>query len=250
MRSQRATRELRALIMEYVKEVIGEAAVGLPDAEDAGLALHVREVAGVREYVLWDPVAVERAFREAAESIGDGELKKPSVVARAARDLMMDDTATYVKGIIKVKLPGKGAWGAGQVNLAIAAKGYGPFMYDVAMSDIGTLMADRGSVSNLAYRIWYMYKTTGKTSSGTDVRALRLDDIDDPKTPPKTDDAVLHGRRDSGNPLNYAYRLIGAPVDSRPLRKTSEEALVRLAPLGLTSYFIDSELPWEKLWRG
>lgn len=91
------------------------------------------------------------------------------------------------------------------VGFAAARGGYGPLLYDIVMSMEGGLTSDRHSVKPAAKSVWKYYKDVRN-----DVVAKPFDDIDDPKTPPKVDDAELHpgGKK---NPLNYAYFIKRAP---------------------------------------
>jgi hypothetical protein len=113
----------------------------------------------------------------------------------------------------------KNAWDAHEVRHAAAEKGYGPLLYDLALSYCGIITSDRNSVSSYAENIWDHYY-----SARSDVEKLRFDDIDEPETPPVEDDAKLHPpSRDS---LNYAYKLKGSKIyDVDALNRQSEEKI-------------------------
>lgn len=88
-----------------------------------------------------------------------------------------------IYGYLDVKPHHGDAWNAGEVKYAAAEKGYGPLMYELAMSDFKTLMPDRLSTSDAARNVWKKY------AARSDVETKPLDDKDKPKTPPKVDDA-------------------------------------------------------------
>ena len=78
------------------------------------------------------------------------------------------------------------------------AKGWGPFLYDIAMEYVtslgGRLMADRGSVEQDAKNVWDFYLSKKRD----DVKPAQLDDLDGPFTTPKddTDDCIHYSFKD------------------------------------------------------
>lgn len=140
-----------------------------------------------------------------------------------------------IRGMIKVQRRGHfgachGAW---DVAAVAATSGYGPTMYDIAMSNVPTktLMPDRSDVSPSAQSIWKYYKNNRE-----DVQALRLDTKPKEKesgSEPLTninelnqelsnndasDDCFSMHMGPAKSYLDYAYRLVGEPIDiSTPL---------------------------------
>ena len=89
-----------------------------------------------------------------------------------------------------------------QVAQSVATKGYGPFMYDVAMrfatSNGAGLTPTRSSLSSAAAGVWDFYdKKRG------DVEKAPFDNIADPKTPPTKDDCKVFGK----DSLDKAYAM-------------------------------------------
>jgi hypothetical protein len=94
------------------------------------------------------------------------------------------------------------------VTAVAARKGYGPITYDIAMSMFGEITSDKASedgmfsVSSAAKKVWDVYKTR------QDVNKNPLDNIEDPKTPQKSDDCKVTRNPDSS--LNFSYSLKGS----------------------------------------
>jgi hypothetical protein len=90
-------------------------------------------------------------------------------------------------GIIKARKAPHGCLGAWEIKSANASKGWGPFIYDIAMEYVGKegLMCDRTSVSTAAARVWEYY-----LNNRPDVRAVQLDYNREPFITPtdETDD--------------------------------------------------------------
>ncbi len=82
------------------------------------------------------------------------------------------------------------------VQAAAARKGYGPMIYDLALSLGRPVTSDRHNVSGDAKKVWDKYMSRG------DVKKLPFDDIEDPKTDDPDDDCLIHKGIDS---LNNAY---------------------------------------------
>ena len=76
--------------------------------------------------------------------------------------------------------------GAMMVGRSYAASGWGPLLYDVAIEwatqNAGGLIADRGSVSDEAQRVWSYYER-----NRDDVTAHQLDDLENTLTPEDED---------------------------------------------------------------
>lgn len=111
------------------------------------------------------------------------------------------DINSVIYGYLDVR-PHKGdCWGAGEIKFSAAQKGYGPLMYELAMSDFeGGLMSDRNSTSDAARNVWKKY------AQRADVGKKPFDDAKSPKTPPKVDDCKLIPDFDGEEAyLNQAY---------------------------------------------
>lgn len=174
-----AERDLRRLVRSLLEAAIaGKAAAGL------GLALLRSNKGSGVEYVLYDPVKFYELTRDVPKDM-----------------LETIDPDEVIYGYLDVR-PHKGdCWNAAEIKFAAARQGYGPLMYELAMSDFGKIMSDHGAGSSASARgVWQKY------ANRSDVEALPFDDIKNPKTPPKQDDCKLIPDFDGSNAyLNAAY---------------------------------------------
>ena len=127
--------------------------------------------------------------------------------AKLAEQLSADkNTANAVYGVVMVNVTSDHPqWGAKEIEFTAARSGYGPMMYDIAMADVGGLIADRGSVSDDARGIWSFYK-----NKRPDVEKKQIDDYRNPSTKTKKDDGERH-EEEPGDSLDYAYFLKNGP---------------------------------------
>lgn len=163
-----------------------EAPVSVENAKQSKLALHVINKGSSRFgnsalYILYDAATFIRYIKDNKSLITSIE------------DAMV--------GMIHVHAPeGRAAHGAKEVGTSAAKKGYGPLMYDIAMALSGGLISDRDAVSTSAKKVWNKYLQR------SDVEKKPLDNIYDPDTPPKNDDArVWEEPAPDEKALNNAY---------------------------------------------
>ena len=108
--------------------------------------------------------------------------------------------------------PCGGAW---MIGSAEASTGWGPMLYDVAMEyatmNGGGMVADRGSVSPAARKVWDYYM-----NSREDVTAHQLDDLKNTLTPEEEDNCFQRIATSFGGPGGEPVE--GSFVDS-PLSK-------------------------------
>lgn len=205
----------RQLLREFVQlTLVNEAA-----ASASGLALlQTPGKNNETNYVLYDPQFFLDLVSDAVIDAGGGEGEKEenpkggffttsgkfvnwgkydNVTKEALSVLLKPDGIKAFMSVVPAKQPCYGAW---VVSAVAAVKGFGPLVYDIAMSDKGSLIPDRGSVSSGAEQVWKFYN-----SSRSDVTKNKLDDFKKPQTPPKEDDCNLH--HDDRDYLNYAYSL-------------------------------------------
>lgn len=174
-------------------------------------------------FVIWKwDVLLRAAERVVEKNFNEySDINKETVSINDAFDLIADSiNPKMIVGMISTeKIGDNKAWNAHEVRLAAAEQGYGPMLYDLALSHCKVLTSDRITVSKYAEKVWHYYYTSRR-----DVEALPFDDIEDPKTPPTLDDAIMQD--DERDWLNYAYKLKGAPIyDVNKLEKESSEAL-------------------------
>ena len=193
----------RLLIRTFVLSVLKEAAIAPEAALKSGLAL--AEIADERSnntaFILYKP----SHFQERVNELLNKAKEAGSDLSTQKRDLgsLLFDDPTGIVGYVEVKPDDGGCYDAYSIVYTAAEKGYGPMMYDIAMSrvDSHTLVPDRKSVSKAAENVWARY-----LNGRSDVEKLPLDDITNPKTKPKEDDCTVHTGVPKDSPLNYAYR--------------------------------------------
>lgn len=183
------------LLRSYIKLIV-EAAVNAQGAAGEGLALLIAK----NTMVLYNPKFFAKLIEE-----------------KGVENVAWDGTKG-VLGYIKL-VPSKfsGCWDAAEVAASAAVKGYGPLMYDIAMSMSGSpIMPDRTTLSTKAAAVWDFYD-----KKRSDVKKMPLDNIDDPKTPDEKDDCMVwdcsrYGGGDGTEcAVNKAYT--GANVDASAL---------------------------------
>lgn len=109
------------------------------------------------------------------------------------------------------------------VNSLAVRRGLGPLLYDIAMEAAtqigGGLMSDRMTVSDAAQRVWQKYQ-----EDRPDVDYLKLDSIENERTPPETDNCdVMIAKSFAGDdwydhPLAGVYRKPGMETIRKLLR--------------------------------
>lgn len=215
-------------------------AVSFKQALKSKLALQVSRRFGDKEYILYDVAAL----MEAIEHAKDVHLKK-----KKDRNLYPDwDIEEKVNEtiyrrmddiIVAMMFVGRTSPSGTQYNVpnvvkSAAKSGYGPLMYDLVMFLEGGLTSDKGSVSSDAKDVWTFYKNNRK-----DVKKLPLDDIEDPKTPPKIDDSSLYSGGGK-NPLNYVYKMTKTPnVDALFDNHKAAKSILRKYGIELDEFALD-----------
>lgn len=158
-----------------------EAAVASTQAASQGLALYRKGTGVSVVYVLYNPAKLAEQIPLWRDAGGD--------------------LSQVVYGYLDVRPHKSDCWGAGEIKFSAAQKGYGPLMYELAMSDFeGGLMSDRNSTSDAARKVWKTY------NQRADVQKKPFDDPKNPKTPPKVDDCKFIPDFDGEEAyLNQAY---------------------------------------------
>jgi hypothetical protein len=211
-----------------VASAINEKAVSPKEAKKQKLALRVIHGANGpddTEFILYDAQKVLTMANEKAED--DGPLDydtlwwalRESIMGMVVVGSPGSDVTGYVTG---------GANGARPVQGSAAVHGYGPLMYDIAMSQFKNgLMPDRRSVTGSAKKVWKYY-----SDSRADVKKLPLDNIVDPKTPTPKDDAKYLSPTTLKNPLNWSYSL-GKNIPITTLLQNDKKLFAQLKNIGL-----------------
>lgn len=197
----------------YIHCVLIEGAFTVKDAKQNDLALMIYKFGTVTHVILYSPLKFLSFFEK-----------------RIKQTLKNYDNAThydfidhdemqkfiYAYTALSPSRHGK-AYGAKEVINSVAKSGWGPLIYDIAMSmnDHG-LMPDRNSVSPAAANVWAFYD-----KNRSDVEKLQLDDITEPKTKPKIDDAEVHD--DSKRPYLDKVYVKKSSVNTSSLKRANDE---------------------------
>lgn len=172
------------VLRSFIRVALNEAAISATSAMNKGLALFYEIDDGEEVFILYDP---REAYHNLSETAAIGH---ESIYGSIRVSGMLDDNAP--------------CWNAAEVKFAAARKGYGPLIYDIAMSTLAKegkrMMSDRNSVSQAAKNIWKVYGTR------QDIEKLELDDVKNPRTPQRCDDCDVY-EDDGSEPLNYAYSI-------------------------------------------
>ncbi len=194
-------------LRECIRAIL-EAAISSSSASGQGLALYVNSTQSQKvEYVLYSPRALVDAI-EAHNVFADDDVDLSEALGAV-------DPHDVIYGYIVVRKNSGKCWNSGEVKYSAARKGYGPLMYELAMSDFVRLMPDHGGGSSPSARnVWARY------ANRPDVKKLPFDDIANPKTEPKEDDCHVYMDPDGDiGYLNAAYQGKGD--------KAGKDALVR-----------------------
>ena len=200
----------------------------MSSAVSNGFALYIhneRDSSGpTKMYTLYDPNVFLKFVQKAADDADENDQSMKFKVIKSY--LYAADPGEFVLAHISVapsvrlKSP---CWGAAEVASSASNSGFGPLLYDIAMSDYGVLTPDRISVSRSAYNVWDFYK-----NKRPDVEKLEFDDVTNPQTPPKEDDCHVIKKRPS---LNYAYKIKNG-VNYDPLVKNHSMFIKRIIAWG------------------
>lgn len=197
---------MKNLLKEYIQLVLKEAA-----ASPVGYAL---QIGPDNRLTLWDPNALLALVKKHAD-----EGMYPA---------LLDKVDEWVVGTILLGREEKeDHWGGREVMNSAARKGFGPTMYDLAMYQFGCpLFSDRDSVSPSAENVWDFYM-----KKRSDIKRLPFDDIENPKTPSREDDAEVYPENRPA--LNAAYN--GTGINTTPMLNKHKFAVKLIA----------DELGWE-----
>lgn len=231
------------LLREYVRLIL-ERAKTPQETGKLGLALHIMSSQQAKQVVLWDPRVLLDVIVRRIEGVQAGRYNVPSDIVTFFHELKGINVAKLVRGVVRLTPPDEGdCRGAWMVKLSMAEKGYGPMLYDVAMSMAPSrvIMPDRLTTSQQAGGVWKFY-----ADKRGDVKALPLDDITSPRTPPTYDDCTIVG--DKKRPwLDMAYVGSSTPETAR-LTKNSESAVYVIAKTlesnGLPADHVQSGIEW------
>lgn len=210
---------IKKLLQEYVKLLIERAA----NVSDKALGIYPGE--GGQMIVIWDP----DVMIEALTSGSKGETKKEKI---------QRSSSNWILGMMTLSSPRSDHWRGWEVKASAAQGGFGPGLYDIAMSLFGAIYSDRSSVSGSAQRVWSYYK-----DQRIDIKKMPFDDKNVQKTPSTIDDGdVFPGGED--NPLNYAYKGAKSPTSSMRSRHNSSISqigkLSSMSPSDLNGLIIDA----------
>lgn len=141
------------LLNENIAEEFDEAAKTVADASTDKLALMAfKKTASGNDVVLYNPKTIKELFINNPNLLVNGKLNYDLL-----NELLEDHNA--IVGYIKYKFNQYCDNDAYEVKLSAAYQGYGPLMYDIALSYIYPkyLISDRTSVSDEAQSVWKYY---------------------------------------------------------------------------------------------
>lgn len=123
-----------------------EASVDLTALASQGLALYTGDDGTTKDFVLYKPQPLLELVQKA-----------PDILSK--KELLSKYASTIVVGFLQITNEKVSSCGAWTVVYSSAQKGYGPVLYDIAMSDISPdyLSSDRNKVSPLARNVWDYY---------------------------------------------------------------------------------------------
>ncbi len=212
------------LFRTYVRGVLLEKAIDMGHAEQNAVACFTNE----KTVILYDPEVLLKFYQD----IVNAHLKRAVSKPKTSNRLSVEKSASpAILSIVKFNPVQRGeAYGAKEIEISAARKGWGPLTYDIAMSMSRTgLMPDHNDgVSPAASNVWKNYH-----DNRSDVRKLKLDDMNDPKTEPKIDDAKTHNDPDRAY-LDYVYQ-IKSPVDVNKLTSVHKQCVADILELVKTN---------------
>jgi len=216
----------KTLIKEFIKLSLLEKAKEPGEVTEEGLALSLVKNEQFVIYVLYDANGLHEHLLHCIEkyaAIGSRNTATYNLNLELQRP---DISENYIHGMIKV-VQADGTYpylyGASEVELSAANQGYGPMMYDIAMSIEGKIYSDRTDVSAAAKNVWNHYK-----NNRSDVTALPIDDHENPKTKDQWDDGFVFKDKksqltDPESPMNYVYQLKNTKINVDEMLKRGHD---------------------------
>ena len=216
---------MKNLLKEYIKNLIklqlNEAAISLSSLTDETILVYIKKSDVNESLILINSNLLEEFLKRF------DELDKLTIEN-------FDDfvTRTYLNNdlILGFIIYGKNrsissgeCYGAKEVYLSVAKKGYGPLMYDLALSKAGKLMADRSEVSRKATKVWDYY-----FNHRQDVEHFKIDDYKNPKTPEKFDDGEVY-RYPENFPTNYVYQFKNDTINADEKIEEGKQKIIELS---------------------
>ena len=193
------------LLHNFISILLSESAKTVADAQSENLALYVGARSHSNLLVLYNPDKILKSLRFYKKTGSLDFVQEPITGMMCLNDTFDNKHCP--------------AWNAYEVTVVAAQKGWGPLLFDIAMTEFETLMIDRsGQVSVEARNLWRYY-----LDSRNDVEKLRLDDYYHPRTKNTKDDTrKLYNPDTKNNFMNYAFRA-KSRLDVSSLKKNHEE---------------------------
>lgn len=197
------------LLKEFIKLIVEEEEK--KSRSVAELALCIKKMSNETCYVLYDRELFTEKLSVTWIEDGDEDTELERLSMEAIK-------AMLTTGAVPPK-DGQCYSGTMVKNSASAEPGYGQIVYRVALGLEDTLIPDRRSVTADAIAQWKKI-AAGKRGN---VKAMKLDNIADPKTPPPEDDCKLIAKSPEDEYLDFAYKLDSAPPETQSLIKKHNE---------------------------
>ncbi len=166
-----------ALLREYIRELLTEAAKGLTEFEERGMYIAIEDLGDMFEIKLYD-------FDPAGREPGT-----PDVASPAGPQSYFPDGSLGLISAMKESSPDNGPCldGFTITWVSVSESGWGPLLYDLAMelatSKGSGLTPDRRSVSFQANKVWDYY-----LANRSDVEMVQMDDLSNRLTPGTKED--------------------------------------------------------------
>lgn len=142
---------MQDILKSLISEIISEVAFAPKNARENQLALFISD----RFFILYDPNIIMRNLNDSKT------FNRKQFQVKSTQFIAQTITSESIYGFISVAKP-SGCGGLYKIALSAAKKGYGPLMYDIALSSRGSLMPDRVIVSPSASKIWKYYNEKRK----------------------------------------------------------------------------------------
>ena len=216
--------------------MLSEAASGIEKANSSKLALIIIKKGSNTVYSLYSVIILENCVNQIIsektkkfKKVNDRSLYDEEVLYKELIDTIRHDAKNVIVAYVETSnIIGKGAtYHSKMIGFSAAEKGWGPLLYDIAMTNEILLTPDRKTVSDSAKNIWKYYY-----NNRPDIKKLKIDDFRNPKTPDPNDDGFVYD--EEFDYLNYVYT--GADVDFNSLLQKSKDCINSL------SLFVQSKL--------
>lgn len=176
-----------SVLRQFIEYVLLEIAKTRHDAYAHGYALFDMHDRGIRRVILYDVVNFSDYVQQNYPTFNDH-----------------GDTCDFIVGYLEMRTSNYFP-NCYVISCSAARKGFGPLVYDTALSLGKPVIPDRSAVSSDAKKIWYRYNTTRR-----DVKKTRL---------PNIDKFRYDDQEDPHDVLNWSYEIVYDTEEKKLERK-------------------------------